>query len=388
LLEAASLLEGPARAVVLAANAEDVTAARHAQLAAPLIDRLTLTDARIDACVRALREVARQDDPLGTVEQLSRRPSGLKVGRQRIPLGAILMIYESRPNVTLDAFALCLRAGNAVILRGGKETLRSNAALGTLIARALTAAELPADAVQIVGDADRELLLALLQRDGDIDLAIPRGGEGLIRFVAEHARVPVIKHYKGVCHVVIDAQADLDMALAICENAKVSRPGVCNACETILVHEAVATDFVPRLVQRLTALGVEVRGCERSQALGGAKVVAATAEDWDAEYLDLIVALKVVPSLDAAIAHIDAHGSQHSEAIVTRDHRTAERFVDEVGSATVLVNASTRFADGGELGLGAEIGISTSKLHAYGPMGARELTTTKFVVYGDGHVRN
>jgi glutamate-5-semialdehyde dehydrogenase len=364
LVEARALLEGAGAAAVLAANAE-----------------------RLAACTRALGEVAAQPDPVGSIDGLSRRPNGLLVGRQRIPLGVILMIYEARPNVTLDAFALALRAGNAVILRGGSEARRTNLALGKVIAQALEVAGLPAATAQVVGNPDRALLLALLQREGEIDLAIPRGGEGLIRFIAEHARVPLIKHYKGVCHVYVDEHADPEVALAICENAKVSRPGVCNACETILVHEAVAASWLPRLIERLGAAGVEIRGCPRTRALGGVKVVAASDADWNAEYLALIVAVRVVPSFATAVEHIDRHGSSHTEAIVTRDHDTAQRFLAEVDSATVMVNPSTRIADGGELGLGAEIGISTSKLHAYGPMGARELTTTKFIVIGNGQVR-
>jgi glutamate-5-semialdehyde dehydrogenase len=361
-----------------------VAAARRAGLAATLHERLLLD---VQACARVLREVAAQADPVGTVESLERRPNGLLVGKKRIPLGAILMIYEARPNVTLDAFALGLRAANAVVLRGGKEALATNRALGAVIATALARAGLPATSAQVIDDPDRELLLALLAQDQAFDLAIPRGGEGLIRFVAEHARIPVIKHYKGVCHVYVAEHADLEMALAICDDAKTSRPGVCNAAETILVHEAVAPTFVVRLAARFAELGVELRGCSRARQLVPAMVAASDA-DWDAEYLALICALKVVPSFAAAVAHIDAHGSQHTEAIVTRDHAQAMRFLDEVGSSTVLVNASTRFADGGELGLGAEIGVSTSKLHAYGPMGARELTTSKFVVFGDGQVRS
>jgi glutamate-5-semialdehyde dehydrogenase len=274
-----------------------------------------------------------------------------------------------------------------VILRGGSEAIHSNTALGAAIAAGLDDAGLPRTAAQVVPTTDRAAIDALLLREDEIDLVIPRGGEGLIRYVAERSRIPVIKHYKGVCHVYVDAAADREMALAICENAKVSRPGVCNACETILVHEAIAADFIPALVARLASRGVEIRGDEKTRALGGAKVVPAAESDWSEEYLALIVAVKIVPSMDAAIAHIEQYGSQHTEAIVTKDYATSRRFVDEVGSSTVIVNASTRFADGGELGLGAEIGISTSKLHAYGPMGAEELTTQKFVVFGDGQVR-
>jgi glutamate-5-semialdehyde dehydrogenase len=376
-------------ATIVAENAVDVAAATAAGLSAPLVDRLTLTEARIAALAGAMREIAALPDPLGQIDRLERRPSGILVGKQRIPLGVIAIIYESRPNVTADAFALCLRAGNAVILRGGSEAARSNAAIGTALAAGLEAAGLPGAAAQIIRTTDRAAVELLLQREDEIDLVIPRGGEALIRFVSARSRIPVIKHYKGVCHVYVDAAADLAMALSICENAKVERPGVCNACETILVHQQIAPAFVPRLAARFTALGVEIRADERAMALAGASpnVGAAQPSDWDEEYLAKIVSLGVVDSFEAAVAHIERHGSQHTEAIVTNDYATGRRFLDEVMSSTVLINASTRFADGGELGLGAEIGVSTSKLHAYGPMGANELTTTKFVVFGDGQIR-
>ena len=372
---------------IIAANAPDVAAARAAGLAPALVDRLVLDEKRIAGMAKAMREVAALPDPIGAMEDVSRRPNGLQVGKQRIPLGVILIVYESRPNVTTDAFALCLRAGNAVILRGGSESARSNAALGQVIAAGLEDAALPGAACQVVGSTERGLVEELLKREDEIDLCIPRGGEGLIRFVAERARMPVIKHYKGVCHVFVDEHADLTVALRICENAKVSRPGVCNACETILVHEAIAERFVPLLSARFAGLGVEIRGDERTRALGGERIVPASEADWSTEYLALIVSVRVIASFDEAIAHIEKYGSQHTEAIVTGDWATARRFVDECMSSTVVVNASTRFGDGGELGLGAEIGISTTKIHAYGPMGARELTTTKFVVLGDGQVR-
>jgi glutamate-5-semialdehyde dehydrogenase len=388
-LTAAALRDPQRAARILEANAADVAAGEAAGLAPAMLDRLRLDPRRLEAAAHALEEVAALPDPVGTMERTWRRPNGLVVGRMRIPLGVILIVYEARPNVTTDAFALCLRAGNAVILRGGSEAFRTNTALGEAVAAGLEGAGLPAAAAQIVPSTDRAAIEALLERDEEIDLVIPRGGEGLIRFVAERSRIPVIKHYKGVCHVFVDAAADEEMALAICENAKVSRPAVCNACETILVHEAIAASFVPQLARRLAERGVELRGDEETVRLaaGSAAVVPARPEDFGAEFLDLVVAVRVVPSLDAAVAHIERHGSDHTEAIVTRDLGAARRFVDEVGSSTVLVNASTRFADGGELGLGAEIGISTTRLHAYGPMGAEELTTTKFVVYGDGQVR-
>ena len=321
---------------------------------------------------------------LGRVERHEVRPNGLAVDRVRIPLGVVLMIFEARPNVTTDAAALCLKTGNACILRGGREAIRTNTALAACVARGLTAAGLPVEAVQLVATTDRDAIKELVQLDGLIDLCIPRGGEGLIRYVAEHARVPVIKHYKGVCHVYVHAAADLAIAEAIVDNAKTQRPGVCNALETVLVDRAVAAAFIPRMIARLPK--VELRGDAEACALGVPK--AATEDDWSAEYLDLILAVRVVDDLPAAIAHIEHYGSSHTESIITTDTTAAERFVREVDSSTVMVNASTRFADGGELGLGAEIGISTTRLHAYGPMGAEGLTTTKIVVRGKGHVRS
>jgi glutamate-5-semialdehyde dehydrogenase len=352
-----------------------------------MLDRLRLDGKRLDGMASAVEEVAALPEIVGRIDSSWQRPNGLEVERVRIPLGVIAIVYESRPNVTTDAAALCLKTANACILRGGKESFRSNQALGRLIVLALEGAGLPAGAVQVMPTTDRAELYELLGRDEEIDLVIPRGGEGLIRAVVEHSRVPVLKHYKGVCHVYVHAAADLEMALAICENGKVQRPGVCNAVETILVDRATAGDFVPALCRRFAELGVEVRGDEAVRALGGEKVVSATESDWSEEYLAAIVAVRVVDGLDRALAHIDSYGSSHTESIVTRDRDAAERFLRECGSSTVLVNASTRFADGGELGLGAEIGVSTTRLHAYGPMGAEGLTTTKFVVRGDGQVR-
>ncbi len=371
---------------ILGANDRDLDAAERSGLSAAMLDRLELDDARVDGLVRAVREIAAAPDPLGKVEHKELRPNGLEVSRVRIPLGVIAMIYEARPNVTTDAAALCLKAGNACILRGGREAIESNRALAAAVQAGLLRAGLPADAVQLVSVTDREAIKELVVLDDLIDLCIPRGGEGLIRFVAEHARVPVIKHYKGVCHVYVHAAADLEMAAAIVENAKVSRPGVCNACETVLIDRAIAATFVPALVTRL-APKVELRGDDVTRALAGRDLEAATEADWSAEYLDLILAVRVVDDLAAAVAHIERYGSSHTEAIVTSDRAVAEQFLREVDSSTVLVNASTRFADGGELGLGAEIGISTTRLHAYGPMGAEGLTTTKFVVRGAGQVR-
>ena len=334
----------------------------------------------------AVEEIAAMADVVGRVERPEVRPSGIAVERVRIPLGVIAMIYEARPNVTSDAAALCLKAGNACILRGGSEAFRSNAAIGAAVHAGLAAAGLPAAAVQLMPTTDRAQLVELLAQEQWIDLVIPRGGEGLIRFVAEHARMPVLKHYKGVCHLYVHAAADLDVALRIFDNGKTQRPSACNAVETVLVDRAVAAALLPRLAALCAARGVELRGDEAARALVPS-VTAASAADWDAEYLDLICAVRVVADFDAAVAHIEAHGSDHTEAIITTDAEVGERFLREVDSSTVLVNASTRFADGGELGLGAEVGISTTRLHAYGPMGAEGLTTTKFVVRGHGNVR-
>jgi glutamate-5-semialdehyde dehydrogenase len=375
------------RAQILAANAEDVAAAAKNGLSAPMIDRLRLDDARLGKIAAAIREVAALPDPVGQAVKEWTRPNGLKVARRRIPLGVIAIIYESRPNVTTDAAAVCLRAGNATILRGGSEAFRSNRALMNAVATGLEAAGLPATAVQLVPTTDRAAMAELLTRDEEIDLVIPRGGEQLIRFVAEHSRIPVIKHYRGNCHVFVERSADPGMALEICYNSKVQRPGVCNAAETILVDEAIAHSFLPQLAERLGRAGVELRGDERARAVVPT-LKPATDEDFAAEFLDLICAVGVVSGLGAAVRHIERYGSSHTETIVTRDAEAARRFTEEIDSSCVMVNASTRFADGGELGLGAEIGISTTRLHAYGPMGAEELTTTKFVVIGEGQTRN
>jgi glutamate-5-semialdehyde dehydrogenase len=373
-------------AQILAANATDIAGARASDLSAAMIDRLALDEKRVTGLSRAVREVAAQEEILGRVEKTEARPNGLEVSRVRIPLGVVAMIYEARPNVTTDAAALCLKAGNACILRGGREALESNRALLRAVQTGLAAAGLPTEAVQLVPVMEREAIADLVKLDELIDLCIPRGGEGLIRFVAEHARVPVIKHYKGVCHVYVHAAANLDMALRIAENAKVQRPGVCNSLETLLVDRAIAQTFIPTLVQRLVPK-VELRGDATVCELGGPAVKRASEDDWSAEYLDLILAVRVVDSMAAAIEHIEHYGSSHTESIITDDRQAAEQWVREVSSSTVLVNASTRFADGGELGLGAEIGISTTRLHAYGPMGAEGLTTTKFVVRGSGQIR-
>ncbi len=387
LLAAADRLETTAaQAALLAANGEDVAAAGAAGLAAPLIDRLALTGARIAQMASGLREVAALPDPVGQVVKAWRRPNGLEVARVRIPLGVIAIIYESRPNVTADAAALCVKAGNAVLLKGGSEARRSNAAIGRLLQEAWEPAGIPAAAVQVIATADRAATEELLTLDEDVDLVIPRGGEGLIRFVAERSRIPVLKHYKGVCHVYVDRAADLDLAVKIVVNAKAQRPATCNAMETLLVHQGIAAAALPRLAGALAERGVTLKANARAGAFIPWAQPAAEA-DFYAEYLDLVANVAVVDDLDAALTHIARYGSNHTEAIVTEDAAAAERFLREVQSSTVLHNASTRLADGFELGLGAEIGISTSKLHAFGPMGLEELTTTKFVVRGQGHLR-
>lgn len=350
------------------------------------IDRLTLTDKVIEGMAKGLEEVAQLPDPVGEIVKMWKRPNGLLVGRMRIPLGVIAIIYESRPNVTIDAAGLCFKSGNAVILRGGKEALNSNLALTEIFRETLRDFGAPEDAVQIIPTPERSAMEYMLELEEYIDLVIPRGGEGLIRFVTEKARMPVIKHYKGVCHVYVDEEADLEMAKTIAINAKCQRPGVCNAMETLLVHRAIASKFLPELAEEYRKYGVELRGCpETLKLIPWAK--PATEEDWAAEYLDLILAVKVVESMEEAMEHISKYGSNHTEAIVTENYSKAMRFLKEVDASLVLVNASTRLNDGGELGLGAEIGISTTKIHAYGPMGLEELTTTKFIALGNGQIR-
>lgn len=375
------------RDAILAANAEDLARGEAAGLSAAMLDRLRLDPPRLGAIAGALREVAAQPDPLDGVTRSETRPNGLTIERKRVPLGLIAMIYESRPNVTADAAALCLKAGNAVLLRGGSEARASNAAIAAALHAALRERGLPEAAVSLIEDTAREHVLELLQLSDLIDLAIPRGGESLIRFVAEHARVPVIKHYKGVCHLYVDRAADLELAVNLLVDGKASRPGVCNALETLLVHRDIADAFVPRALAALAARGVEVRGCERVRAYAPQLVLASEA-DYAAEYLDLIIAARVVDDLDQALAHIAQHGSDHTEVIATADPATAEAFVRRTRSSAVMVNASSRFNDGGQLGLGAEIGISTTRLHAYGPMGVESLTIERFVVRGAGQVRH
>ncbi len=367
-------------------NKKDLVRAREMGISNAMIDRLTVNDSTINSMADGLRDVALLDDPVGSITRTWQRPNGLQVSRMRIPLGVIGIIYESRPNVTIDAAGLCLKAGNAVILRGGSEALHSNQALAGIIASALEETGLAKETVQVVPIRDRLAVNALLSQEEYIDLIIPRGGEGLIRFVVENSKIPVLKHYKGVCHVYVDKGADFKMAQEICLNSKAQRPGVCNAMETMLVHKSVADEFLPYMEKIFNQARVEIRGCpETCRILPDA--TKAKEEDWPAEYLDLIVAVKVVEDMDQAVIHIDKYGSNHTEVIVTSDYNRARRFIREVDSSVVLVNASTRFNDGGQLGLGAEIGISTSKLHAFGPMGVEELTTTKFTVLGDGQIR-
>jgi glutamate-5-semialdehyde dehydrogenase len=372
--------------VILAANARDIESARDNGLSGAAIDRLRLTPERLRSASAGLREVAALPDPIGQVRESRTRPNGLQVSRVGVPLGVILFIYESRPNVTLDAAALCVKSGNAIILRGGKEAIHSNLALHRLLAESLEAEGLPADGVQLVGLTDRAAVGHLLRMDDLIDLVIPRGGEDLIRRVAAEAMMPVLEHYKGLCHVYVEASADLARAEAIIVNAKCQRPGVCNAAECLLVDAAIAEAFLPRAAAALAAKGVELRGCPVTcRLVPGAK--QATESDYDTEYLDLILSVKVVAGIEEAIAHIDRHGSRHTEVILSNNLALVRRFVARVDSAAVIVNASTRFHDGGELGLGAEIGISTNKFHARGPCGLLELTSYKYVVYGEGQVR-
>ncbi len=368
-------------------NQKDLERGKAKGLSSAFLDRLELSDRVIESMVQGLEEVAALPDPVGEVTKMWKRPNGLLVGRIRIPLGVIGMIYESRPNVTIDAAALCLKAGNAVILKGGSDAIHSNLALASILQEALKENGVPSDAVQVVPTTERSAVTELLSREEEIDLIIPRGGEGLIRFVVENSKIPVLKHYKGVCHCYVDKGCDENMAVDICFNAKVQRPGVCNAMEGMLVHQDVASSFLPKMGDRFKEAGVEIRGCNRTcQILSYAK--PATEEDWGTEFLDLILAVKVVSSMDEAMDYIDRYGSNHTEAIITKDYARARRFLNEVDASLVLVNASTRFNDGGQLGLGAEIGISTSKLHAYGPMGLEELTTTKFIAFGDGQIRS
>ena len=367
-------------------NQKDLVYGREKGLSNAMIDRLTLSDKVLESMVQGLKEVAQLPDPVGTIQNAYVRPNGLQVTRVRIPLGVIGIIYESRPNVTIDAAGLCLKAGNTIVLRGGSEAYHSNMMLTQVIHQALEECGLPGEAVQYIPTRDREAVKIMLAQEENIDLIIPRGGEGLIRFVVQNSTIPVLKHYKGVCHVYVDEGADLSMSENICFNSKVQRPGVCNAMETMLVHASIAKSFLPAMARHFFDFNVELRGCPKTCDIVP-EARPATEKDWGEEFLDLILAVKIVDNIDEAIAHIDQYSSNHTDTIVTSDYARARKFANEVDSSVVLINASTRFNDGGQLGLGAEIGISTSKLHAFGPMGAEELTGTKFVVMGEGQIR-
>ncbi len=385
LLKMADALEH-ATAPLIEENRKDLDGGRQKGLSLAMLDRLMLDEKRVRAVADALREIAALPDPVGEVTKMWKRPNDLMVGKMRIPLGTIGIIYESRPNVTADAAALCLKAGNAVILRGGSEAIHSNVAIAGILQTVLKEMGIPRAALSLIPFTEREGVLEMLKQEEFIDLIIPRGGESLIRFVVENSRIPVIKHYKGVCHIFVDQSADFDKAEQIIINSKTQRPGVCNALETLLIHKDVAAEFIPRIAATLSELGVELRGDDRFCSYAPT-AVPATEEDWYAEYLELILACRVVDDIDAAIDHINRYCSLHTESIITSDYGRAQRFIREVNSSCVMVNASTRFSDGGQLGLGAEIGISTTKLHSFGPMGLEDLTTTKFIVYGDGQVR-
>ncbi|MFB3905133.1 MAG: glutamate-5-semialdehyde dehydrogenase [Acidobacteriota bacterium] len=386
LLEIAESLGNKAiQDTLLAANQVDLAAGRDKNLGSALLDRLALNQSRIQTMIDSLEEVAGLPDPVGIVSRMWTRPNGLRVGKKSIPLGVIGIVYEARPNVTIDAFSLCFKAGNATILKGGSEALSSNRCLVGIIGDVLRRHQV-GDACQLVDSTDRHSVAVLLKQEDHIDLIIPRGGEGLIRFVAENSRIPVIKHYKGVCHIYVAEDADLEMALNIVANAKVSRPAVCNALETLLVNREIAPRFLPAFGQLMKSKGVELRGDAQTR-LHIPEAKPATEEDYYAEFLDMILAVRVVSDLDQAIEHIEKYGSSHTEAIVTNSYQLAQDFLDRVNSSVVLVNASTRFSDGHQLGLGAEIGISTTRLHAYGPMGLESLVTEKFIVYGDGQIR-
>ena len=371
---------------IISENARDLEYARGKGLSDAMIDRLTLNETAIRGMADGLAEIAALPDPVGEITGMKRRPNGLLVGKRRIPLGVIGIIYESRPNVTADAAALCLKSGNAVILRGGSEAINSNLAIARILQGVLRKTNMPEGAIQIISTTDREAVNEMLKLEEYIDLIIPRGGEGLIRAVVGMSRIPVLKHYKGVCHIFVDKSANIEMAVNISLNAKVQRPGVCNAMETLLVHSDIAERFLPVLAGRFREVGVMLKGCDKTRAILP-DVEEATEADWYEEYLDLILAIRIVDGIDEAMAHIEKYGSLHTEAIITSDYNNSQRFLNEVNSSTVLVNASTRFSDGFELGLGAEMGISTTKLHAFGPMGLEELTTTKFIIYGDGQIR-
>jgi len=367
-------------------NQKDLESGRENGLSAAMLDRLELSDAVIESMIQGIKEVVALPDPVGEISRMTKRPNGLMVGRMRIPLGVIGMIYESRPNVTVDAAVLCLKAGNAVILRGGSEAIFSNIALVKVLQEALAAESLDPDIVQVIEVTDRQAVTFMLAQDDFIDLIIPRGGEGLIRFVSDSSKIPVLKHYKGVCNIYLDSEADFIKATPIIMNSKTQRPGVCNALEGLLIHRSVAKQYLPVIAKELQQAGVELRGCKESVQIDGS-ITAAHEDDWGTEFLDLILCVKVVADMDEAKKYIEQYGSLHTEVIITENYTSAKKFIAEIDASAVMVNASTRFNDGGQLGLGTEIGISTTKLHAYGPMGLRELTTQKFVVHGEGQVR-
>ena len=372
--------------ILIAENVKDLNAAQEAGMSSAMIDRLRLTDSRIEDMAKGIREVVNLGDPVGEVMEETVRPNGMEIQKVRVPIGVIIIIYESRPNVTADAASLCLKTGNATILRGGKESIHSNIAIYRQISSALENTGLDKNAIQVVETTDRQAVDYLLKADEYVDLVIPRGGESLIRNVVENSTIPVIKHYKGVCHVYVDEFANPDMARGVCLNAKLQRPGTCNAMETMLVHENIAKTFLPDVSKGMSDSGVELRGCEKSCKILP-EIKQATEEDWSIEYLEKILSVKIVASIDDAIGHITAYGSSHSDAIITEDKSNANKFTEEVDSAAVYVNASTRFTDGFEFGMGAEIGISTDKLHARGPMGLNELTSYKYIIHGTGQIR-
>jgi glutamate-5-semialdehyde dehydrogenase len=376
-------------AAIISENAKDLDSGQAKGLSGAMLDRLTLNETRIKAMADGLRQVAQLDDPVGELYEMKTRPNGLRIGRMRVPIGVIGFIYESRPNVTADAGALCVKSGNAIVLRGGSEAIHSNRILAHIMDEAGAAAGLPQDSIQLIQTTDRSAVSEMLTLSGLIDLIIPRGGKTLIERVMRESTIPVIKHYDGICHVYVDADADLDMAVRIAVNSKAQRPGVCNAAESLLVHKAVAAEFLPRVASAMAEKGVELRAAENARGMLGdaANVKSATENDFRTEFLDLIMAVRVVDSIDDAIEWINEHGSHHTESIITRNQTSEWKFIGGIDSACVHINASTRFSDGGEYGMGCEIGISTEKLHARGPMGLKELTTSKFVVFGEGQVR-
>ena len=371
---------------LMAANTKDLENGRGRGLSNAMIDRLTLNAKRIGDMAAGLREVAALPDPVGEITRMWRRPNGMQVGKVRVPIGVIGIVYESRPNVTADAASLCLKSGNATVLRGGSEAIHSNTAIVKVLSKAGESAGLPAGAISFIERVEREAVLSMLKQDAWIDLIIPRGGDALMKTVTENSRIPVIKHDKGLCHTYVDSEADLSMARAVCLNAKVQRPGTCNAMETLLVHEGIAKAFLPKMLEDFHKAGVEIRGCSKTLAVVPG-IKAAAESDWTTEYLDLILSVKVVRDMDEAMEHIARYGSQHTEAIITQNYSRAHRFLSEVDACGVFVNASTRLNDGYQFGLGAEIGISTTRIHARGPMGLEELTTAKFIVFGEGQLR-